>query len=56
MSPGFDFTKPRKKPGFSSAASLVAKGDGQLDAENQIAEGAGMGARGKGQSWSAPQK
>jgi hypothetical protein len=29
MSPGCGFTKPRKKPVFSFAASLVAKDDGE---------------------------
>jgi len=37
MSPGFDFTMPRKKLGFSSAASLVAKGDAQRGSWNEIA-------------------
>jgi hypothetical protein len=41
---------PRKKLGFSFAASLVAKGDEWQDSVNEIAEGSGMGVRGKGQS------
>jgi hypothetical protein len=37
MSPGFDFTMPRKTLGFSSAASLVAKGDAPRGSGNEIA-------------------
>jgi hypothetical protein len=50
MSPVFDFTMPRKKLEFSFAASPVAKGDGGRGCGNEIAEGSGMGVRGKGQS------
>lgn len=38
MSPGFDFTMLRKKPEFSFAASLVAKGDERLGCVDEIAE------------------
>jgi len=34
---------------FSSPASLVSKDDGQLAVVDEIAEGSGMGVRGKGQ-------
>jgi len=46
---------PRKRLVFSSPASLVSKDDGQQAVVDEIAEGSGMGVRGKGQ-WSAPQK
>jgi hypothetical protein len=55
VSPGCGFTMPRKRLVFSSPASLVSKDDGQLAVVDEIAEGSGMGVRGKGQ-WSAPQK
>ncbi len=48
---------PRKRLVFSSPASLVSKDDGQLAVVDEIAEGSGMGVRGKGRPfWSAPQK
>ena len=46
MSPGCGFTKPRKKPVFSFAASLVAKDGPQLAVVDEIVEPAGMGVRG----------
>jgi hypothetical protein len=39
---------PRKRLVFSSPASLVSKDDGQLAVVDEIAEGSGMGVRGKG--------
>jgi hypothetical protein len=50
MSPWFRFHHAPEKAGFSFAASLVAKGDEWQDSVNEIAEGSGMGVRGKGQS------
>lgn len=50
MSPDFDFTMLWKKPEFSFTASLVAKGDEHRGCFDEIAEGSGMGVRGKGQS------
>jgi hypothetical protein len=44
-----------KKLVFSSPASLVSKDDRQLAVVDEIAEGSGMGVRGKG-PWNAPQK
>src|SRR6266478_2315876 len=49
VSPGCGFTMPRKRLVFSSPASLVSKDDGQLAVVDEIAEGSGMGVRGKGQ-------
>ena len=39
---------PMKKLVFSSPASLVSKDDRQLAVVDEIAEGSGMGVRGKG--------
>jgi hypothetical protein len=54
VSPGCGFTVPRKRLVFSSPASLVSKDDGQLAVVDEIAEGSGMGVRGKGRAGGVP--
>jgi hypothetical protein len=46
MSPGFDFTNPKKKPGFEFVCIPVSRDDVLPERTDEVVWG--MGARGKG--------